>query len=32
VEGGLAVGMRSILLDVLDPAQAFDTARAELGL
>jgi putative hydrolase of the HAD superfamily len=32
VEGGLAVGMRSILLDVLDPAAAFDAARAELGL
>jgi HAD superfamily hydrolase (TIGR01509 family) len=32
VEGGLAVGMRSILLDVLDPARAFDAARAELGL
>jgi putative hydrolase of the HAD superfamily len=32
VEGGLAVGMRSILLDVLDPGAAFDAARAELGL
>jgi putative hydrolase of the HAD superfamily len=32
VEGGRAVGMRSILLDVLDPAAAFDEARAELGL
>jgi FMN phosphatase YigB (HAD superfamily) len=32
VEGGLAVGMRSILLDVLDPAAAFDAARGELGL
>lgn len=32
VEGGLAVGMRAILLDVLDPAAAFDAARVELGL
>jgi hypothetical protein len=24
--------MRSILLDVLDPAAAFDAARVELGL
>ena len=32
VEGGRAVGMRSILLDVLDPAAAFDAARVELGL
>ena len=32
VEGGLAVGMRSILLDVLDPGAAFDAARVELGL
>jgi putative hydrolase of the HAD superfamily len=32
VEGGTAVGMRSILLDVLDPGAAFDQARVELGL
>ena len=32
VEGGRAVRMRSILLDVLDPAAAFDAARRELGL
>lgn len=32
VEGGRAVGLRSILLDVLAPATAFDAARAELGL
>ena len=32
VEGGTAVGMRSILLDVLDPAAAFDQARVQLGL
>lgn len=32
VEGGRAVGLRSILLEVLDPAAAFDAARAELGL
>ena len=32
VEGGLQAGMRSILLDVLDPAAAFDAARVELGL
>lgn len=31
-DGGTAAGMRSILLDVLDPAAAFDAARAELGL
>ncbi len=32
VEGGRAVGLRSILLEVLDPAAAFDAARVELGL
>ncbi|MFM8774493.1 MAG: HAD-IA family hydrolase, partial [Actinomycetota bacterium] len=32
VAGGEAVGMRSILLEVLDPAAAFDQARIELGL
>ena len=32
VEGGVAVGLRSILLEVLDPAAAFDAARAQLGL
>ena len=32
VEGGRAVGIRSILLDVLDPAAAFKAARVELGL
>lgn len=32
VEGGTAVGLRSILLDVRDPAAAFDEAARELGL
>jgi len=32
VEGGRAVGMRSILLDVLDPGAAFAAAREQLGL
>ena len=32
VDGGRAVGMRSILLEVTDPAAAFDAARTELGL
>ena len=32
VEGGVRVGLRSILLDVLDPAAAFDEAARELGL
>ena len=32
VDGGNAVGMRSILLEVTDPAAAFDAARTELGL
>ena len=32
VDGGSAVGMRSILLEVTDPAAAFDAARTELGL
>lgn len=32
VDGGRAVGMRSILLEVTDPSAAFDAARIELGL
>ena len=32
VRGGLDVGLRSILLDVRDPAAAFDEAAVELGL
>ena len=32
VQGGLDVGLRSILLDVRDPAAAFDAAARELGL
>ena len=32
VRGGLDVGLRSILLDVRDPAAAFDAAARELGL
>jgi len=32
VDGGIRVGLRSILLDVRDPAAAFDEAARELGL
>ena len=32
VEAGVRAGLRCVLLDVLDPAAAFDTARSELGL
>ena len=32
VEGGLRVGLPSVLLDVLDPAAAFDEAARRLGL
>lgn len=32
VQGGLRAGMRSIWLDVLDPAAAFDEAGRQLGL
>ncbi|MER3452163.1 MAG: HAD family hydrolase, partial [Acidimicrobiia bacterium] len=32
VEGAAAVGIRAVLLDVRDPAAAFDEARRQLGL